>query len=40
MDIADDTVRLADGHLVSADDERFVSTGSRATGSEHQGRIV
>ncbi len=40
MDIADDTVRLADGHLVSADDARFVSTGSRATGSEHQGRIV
>lgn len=40
MDIADDTVRLADGHLVSDDDPNFVSTGSRATGSEHQGRIV
>jgi len=40
MDIADDTVRLADGHLVTADDPRFVATGSLATGSEHQGRIV
>jgi len=40
MDIADDTVRLADGHLVAADDAGYVSTGSRATGSEHQGRIV
>jgi putative ABC transport system ATP-binding protein len=40
MDIADDTVRLADGHLVSADDPSFVGTGSLATGSEHQGRIV
>jgi len=40
MDIADDTVRLADGHLVAADDTSFVSTGSRATGSEHQGRVV
>jgi len=33
-------VRLADGHLVSGDDPAFVGTGSRATGSEHQGRIV
>ena len=40
MDIADDTVRLADGRLVAADDEAFVGTGSRATGSEHQGRVV
>lgn len=40
MDIADETIRLADGHLVSGDDPTFVSTGSRATGSEHQGRIV
>jgi len=40
MDIADATVRLADGHLVAADDASFVSTGSLATGSEHQGRIV
>ena len=40
MDIADDTVRLADGHLVAPDDETFVSTGSLATGSEHQGRVV
>ncbi|NLG62124.1 MAG: ABC transporter ATP-binding protein, partial [Candidatus Cloacimonetes bacterium] len=40
MDIADDTIRLADGHLVSAEDPTFVGTGSLATGSEHQGRIV
>jgi len=40
MDIADDTVRLADGHLIAADDASFVSTGSRATGSEHQGHVV
>jgi len=40
MDIADATVRLADGHLVADDDASYVSTGSRATGSEHQGRIV
>jgi putative ABC transport system ATP-binding protein len=40
MDIADATVRLADGHLVADDDPTFVGTGSRATGSEHQGRIV
>lgn len=40
MDIADDTIRLADGHLVMADDPSFVGTGSLATGSEHQGRIV
>ena len=40
MDIADDTIRLADGHLVAADDPTYVSTGSLATGSEHQGRIV
>jgi putative ABC transport system ATP-binding protein len=40
MDIADDTIRLVDGHLVGADDPTFVSTGSRATGSEHQGSIV
>lgn len=38
MDIADRTVHLADGHLVSP--ERAVATGSVATGSEHQGRIV
>jgi putative ABC transport system ATP-binding protein len=40
MDMADSTLRLADGHLVSADDAGFVGTGSRATGSESQGRIV
>ncbi|WP_297084052.1 ABC transporter ATP-binding protein [uncultured Demequina sp.] len=40
MDIADDTVRLADGRVVDADDASFVGTGSRATGSEHEGRIV
>ncbi|WP_084104946.1 ABC transporter ATP-binding protein [Demequina sp. NBRC 110056] len=40
MDIADATVRLADGRLVAEDDASFVGTGSRATGSEHQGRVV
>ena len=40
MDIADETVRLADGHLVAADDASFVGTGSRATGSEHQGKVI
>lgn len=40
MDIADNTIRLADGHIVDEDDASFVGTGSRATGSEHQGRIV
>ncbi|PKQ25513.1 MAG: ABC transporter [Actinobacteria bacterium HGW-Actinobacteria-4] len=38
MDIADHTVHLADGHLV--DGALAVPTGSLATGSEHQGRIV
>ena len=38
--VVDDTIRLADGHLVAADDPTYVSTGSLATGSEHQGRIV
>ena len=40
MDIADDTIRLADGHLIRGDDPNFVSTGSRAAGSEHQGGII
>jgi len=40
MDMADSTVRLADGQLVPADDTGFVGTGSRATGSESQDRIV
>jgi len=39
MDIADETIRLADGRLVPDEDTSFVSTGSRATGSEHEGRI-
>jgi putative ABC transport system ATP-binding protein len=38
MDIADATIHLADGHLV--DPEQAIATGSLATGSEHQGRIV
>lgn len=38
MDIADQTLHLADGHLVSGDDA--VATGSLATGSEHQNRVV
>lgn len=38
MEIADETIHLADGHLV--DPAVAVSTGSLATGSEHQGRIV
>ncbi len=40
MDMADSTVRLSDGQLVPADDVDFVGTGSRATGSESQDRIV
>lgn len=40
MDIADETIRLADGRIVRGDDTSFASTGSRATGGEHEGRIV